>query len=85
MAFRIPIVHHLCVSAISLSGHEKVDVERGEINTIFVNLYILVAPPPKASIPRRSGNNTSASQDLFGSTPFDAPLQPSPFDVSVNL
>lgn len=44
-----------------------------------------VAPPPKASIPRRNGNNTSASQDLFGSTPFDAPLQPSPFDVSSYL
>lgn len=48
-------------------------------------VHFSVAPPPKASIPRRSGNNTSASQDLFGSTPFDAPLQPSPFDVSSNF
>lgn len=51
----------------------------------FVFCISAVAPPPKASIPRRSGNNTSASQDLFGSTPFDAPLQPSPFDVSYSI
>ncbi|XP_063700529.1 PTB domain-containing adapter protein ced-6 isoform X2 [Culicoides brevitarsis] len=43
----------------------------------------LLAPPPKASTPRRNtpGNNVSASQDLFGSTPFS--MQPTPvFDTS---
>lgn len=56
-----------------------------------------VAPPPKASIPRRStpsqinnnNNNSSSvvnnnsSQDLFGSTPFNA-MQTNAFDVSSN-
>lgn len=44
-----------------------------------------VAPPPKAAIPRRTTNghaNNNGNQDLFGSDPFDTPLQPSPFDVS---
>lgn len=48
-----------------------------------------VAPPPKSITPRRppangnasASNNNNGSQDLFGSTPFDA-MQPSPFDVS---
>lgn len=44
---------------------------------------ILVAPPPKATIPRRNGNATT-NQDLFGSTPFDQPLHSSPFDVSTD-
>jgi len=39
----------------------------------------LLAPPPKASVPRRNGNATT-NQDLFGSTPFDQPLNSSPFD-----
>lgn len=50
---------------------------------------VSVAPPPKTVTPRRpaannSGliNNNNGSQDLFGSTPFNA-MQPSPFDVSV--
>lgn len=59
-------------------------------------LNIAVAPPPKASIPRRSNpsqinnnNNSSgvvnnnSSQDLFGSTPFNA-MQTNAFDVSSN-
>lgn len=45
-------------------------------------IEIIVAPPPKASIPRRNGN-VSTNQDLFGSTPFDQPLHSSPFDVSI--
>lgn len=49
---------------------------------IFFRL-ISVAPPPKATIPRRNGNATT-NQDLFGSTPFDQPLHSSPFDVSID-
>lgn len=54
---------------------------------IFYNF--LVAPPPKAATPRRTtttNNNTmqitTASQDLFGSTPFSVQQTPV-FDVSL--
>uniref|UniRef100_A0A336LRE2 CSON012995 protein n=1 Tax=Culicoides sonorensis TaxID=179676 RepID=A0A336LRE2_CULSO len=41
----------------------------------------LLAPPPKVATPRRNTpatNNGSASQDLFGSTPFQPTIQPTP-------
>lgn len=49
-----------------------------------------MAPPPKAAIPRRNvpNNNNNANninQDLFGSTPFSASAQQSPFDVSYKI
>ncbi|XP_055321532.1 PTB domain-containing adapter protein ced-6 isoform X2 [Sitodiplosis mosellana] len=50
----------------------------GNLNNGAAKTTPLLAPPPKASIPRRNGNVTS-NQDLFGSTPFDA--HSSPFDV----
>lgn len=49
----------------------------------YIFCLISVAPPPKASIPRRNGN-PNTNQDLFGSTPFDQPLHSSPFDVSID-